>query len=256
MSVFGRYARFYDLLYRDKDYVAETDGLEQLFGRFSRRRVRTILDLGCGTGGHAIPLAARGYAVTGVDRSAGMLRAARTKAQAAGAAVDFTRGDVRTLRLGRRFDAVISMFAVFGYQTTDAEIRAALTTAAAHLAPGGLLVFDAWFGPAVLLDPPHERVKKVRDGARQVVRRTSCRTDLVHQVVTVTFVTNASEGGNPAGHCEETHRMRFFFPREIALLVDGAGLRLRLLAPFLKPDDEPGVGDWNVVVVAQRPDHE
>ncbi len=255
MSTFGRYARYYDLLYRDKDYAAEVDGIELLFERFSPRRVRTVLDLGCGTGGHALPLAARGYSVTGVDRSAGMLRAARAKARPAAGAASFARGDIRALRLGRRFDAVISMFAVLGYQTSDEEIRAALATAAAHLRPGGLFMFDVWFGPAVLCDPPQDREKVVREGTRRVARRTTSRIDYLSQVVAVNFATEAREGRALLERCEEEHRMRFFFPREIALLLEGAGLRQLLLAPFLRPDAEPGLSDWNVMVVAQRPIH-
>ena len=52
--VFDRYARFYDVLYRDKDYAAECRYLERIFDRHSPRRVRSVLDLGCGTGGHAL----------------------------------------------------------------------------------------------------------------------------------------------------------------------------------------------------------
>jgi predicted TPR repeat methyltransferase len=56
--VFGNYARFYDNLYSDKDYAAECRYLEKLFRRHSGRGVRSILDLGCGTGNHDLPLAA------------------------------------------------------------------------------------------------------------------------------------------------------------------------------------------------------
>ena len=253
MSTFGRYAHFYDLLYRDKDYAAECDGLELLFRRFARAPVRTVLDLGCGTGGHALLLAGRGYAVTGVDRSPGMLAIARRKVRAARAEAAFIRGDIRTVRLRRRFDAVISMFAVLGYQTDDVDIHAALATAAAHLRPGGLLIFDCWFGPAVLADPPADRVKEVREGGLRVVRRTTSSLDLLRQVVAVRFATAARQGRTCTEHCEEEHRMRFFFPRELALLLGASGLRQRLLAPFLRPDEEPGAGDWNVVVVGEKP---
>ena len=77
MTVFGSYAQFYDILYQDKDYEAECDFLEQIFDRYAPGPVRTILDLGCGTGGHTLPLARRGYEVVGVDRSEKMLAEAR-----------------------------------------------------------------------------------------------------------------------------------------------------------------------------------
>jgi len=79
-EVFGQvYADQYDLLYSDKNYEAECDLIEEVFRRYAKSSVETILDLGCGTGGHAFPLARRGYRVTGVDRSAEMLAHAREK---------------------------------------------------------------------------------------------------------------------------------------------------------------------------------
>ncbi len=252
MTTFGRYARFYDLLYRDKDYAAECDCLELLFRRHARGRVGSVLDLGCGTGGHALLLAARGYRVEGVDRSQGMLAAARRKAKEAGVESRFTRGDIRTVRLGRTFDAVISMFAVLGYQTEDRDILAALATAEAHLRPGGILVFDVWFGLGVLADPPASRVKRVAGEGTRLVRRTESTMDLARQVVSVCFDVSACRGKAPAEHCREEHRMRFFFPREIDLLLAAAGLKPLLLAPFLRPDDQPGTSDWSVMAVARK----
>lgn len=66
MSVFQSYADYYDVLYSDKDYGAECDFLESIFGRYCNRPVRTILDLGCGTGGHTFVLAERGYQISGL----------------------------------------------------------------------------------------------------------------------------------------------------------------------------------------------
>jgi len=107
MNVFEEYAEYYDILYQDKDYEAECDFLEQIFARYAQHPVRTILDLGCGTGGHALPLARRGYEVTGVDLSEHMLERARQKAAEAGLAISFHQGDIRSLNLGCTFDAVI-----------------------------------------------------------------------------------------------------------------------------------------------------
>ena len=95
-----RYAAAYDLLYADKDYDAECDLLEREL-QPSAAPVRTILDLGCGTGAHAVRLAQRGYEVVGVDLSEGMLAAARDRAQRKGSWPRAAAGDIRTIRLGR-----------------------------------------------------------------------------------------------------------------------------------------------------------
>lgn len=252
--VFKDYARFYDYLYRDKDYQAECDYLEKLFSAHSGRNVRSILDLGCGTGGHALILAERGYRVTGVDASADMLSRARARArQQRAAALRFRRGDIRKLRLGERFDAVVAMFAVMGYQTGDDDVRRALRTAATHLRRGGLLAFDVWFGPAVLHNPPGPRRKTVATEEGRLTRSTTCGFDLLRQVVSVRFLTVLTRGKKTIEKVEEVHPMRFFFPRELSLLLEDAGLSPTLLVPFMSLRGRPGRKTWNVAVVATKP---
>src|SRR5262245_4784257 len=161
-GVFGSlYADAYDALYQDKDYGAECDQIDALFRRYSASPIRSVLDLGSGTGGHAIPLASRGYEVVGVERSSDMLAVAESKrspALANGNPV-FRQGDIRHTELGRQFDAALMMFAVLGYQLENADVLAALKTARTHLARGGLFLFDVWYGPAVLQQKPSQRVK-------------------------------------------------------------------------------------------------
>jgi hypothetical protein len=72
MSVFGNYARYYDLLNKDKDYEKEADYVHGLIQRYAPGS-KTILDLGCGTGRHDFLLAEKGYSVTGIDMSEQML---------------------------------------------------------------------------------------------------------------------------------------------------------------------------------------
>jgi len=75
MSVFNKYSRYYNLLYRDKDYAGEADYVHELIRKYSPD-AKSLLDLGCGTGRHAFPLAKKGYSVTGVDISEEMLAVA------------------------------------------------------------------------------------------------------------------------------------------------------------------------------------
>jgi SAM-dependent methyltransferase len=136
------YADAYDGLYEDKDYVAECHLIEQIFESYGDGRVQDVLDLGCGSGNHAIPLAQRGYKVVGVDSSPDMLTQARRKA---GEIVDdiqieLQEGDLRYLDLDQRFDATLMMFTVLGYQTENRDVVSALKSARHHLHSGGLLI--------------------------------------------------------------------------------------------------------------------
>lgn len=247
-EVFGAaYAASYDALYAEKDYEGECDVVERVFDRYGRGATRSILDLGCGTGNHAIPLSRRGYEVVGVDRSEAMLEQARAKS---GDAVGFELGDVRDIRLGREFDAVLALFAVLGYQHSNDDVLAALRTTRAHLRPGGLLLFDVWYGPAVLHERPTPRERKIEEGGGTVVRFSNGSLDIRHQLCTVDFRVRRLESGTVVAEMEERHEMRYFFPLELELFLGTSDLSLLRLSAFPELDAEPDETSWNVLAVA------
>jgi SAM-dependent methyltransferase len=250
VSVFGaEYAAAYDSLYQDKDYLAECDLLERVFQTYAQRPVRRVLDLGCGTGGHAAPLAERGYQVVGVDRSPAMLEHARAR----GSSARFACGDIAGLDLGETFDAVVMMFAVLGYQVSNAEALGALATVRRHLTPGGLFVADAWYGPAVLRQRPSDRIKVQDTPDGQLIRAASGELDVRHHVCHVRYqVWRIGNQAQPAAsHTTEHHRMRFFFPLELDLLMEQSGLEVARLGQFPELDAEPDERSWNVILVAR-----
>lgn len=223
MTVFGAYSRYYNLFYRDKDYVGEADYVHGLIQQY-RPGARSLLDLGCGTGRHAPLLAQKGYNVTGVDRSEEMLAVANNFQSAS---VSFRLGDIRSVRLERTYDAVVSLFHVISYQTTNADLRNAFTTAREHLAPGGVFIFDCWYGPAVLTDRPTVRVKRLEDAEIAVTRIVEPVMHANDDVVELNYQVLVRDKGT--GHVEEfreIHRMRYLLRPELELLLEEAGLRL------------------------------
>lgn len=98
-----------------------------------------VLDAGCGTGRHAVALAARGHDVTGVDGSDDLLDVARARAR--GRPVRFVRADLRTLDLGARF-AVVACRGVLNDVLDDRDRDAVLAAFARHLRGGGALIID------------------------------------------------------------------------------------------------------------------
>jgi SAM-dependent methyltransferase len=253
-KAFGsQYARQYDLLYGDKDYDAEVDMIERVVARY-REAARSFIDFGCGTGQHSMRLAQRGYSVTGVDRSADMLSVAREKASVLAhgvARLEFIEGDVRTSRLGRTVDVVLMMFAVLGYQLTNTDVRAALATARAHLEPGGLFIADVWYGPAVLTTRPSDRTKTVETEHGRVVRSAHAELDTFAHRADVTYHIQHLERGHVIAEFSETHQMRYFFPQELALLLEAAGFTMLALHAF--DDDDAPVSDdtWNALMIAR-----
>ncbi len=250
MTVFAAYSRYYDLFYRDKDYAGEADYVRQLIARY-QPQAKSILDLGCGTGRHARHLAAHGFAMTGVDRSEQMLAAARTAVAANDATeCDFLQGDIRTLALEQSFDVVISLFHVISYQCGNDDLAAAFATAKRHLKPGGVFIFDAWYGPAVLSEKPETRIKRLEDATSDITRMVepvlrvneNC-VDLHYRIL----VQDKSSGS--VDEINEIHSMRYLFRPEIELMLHQAGLTLLDTREWLS-DREPGKSSWGVCFIA------
>lgn len=139
--LFDRIAEFYDVLHDDVDYPAECSIVERLASRSLGRRPASLLDLGCGTGSHALILAERGCRVTGIDSSARMLREARRKGRGH-ANLAFVRADMRTFDLGQKFDAAICMDGAFTHLLTERDLLAHLRAVRRHLKPDGAYVFE------------------------------------------------------------------------------------------------------------------
>ncbi len=252
MTVFNRYAQYYDLLYREKDYPREVDYLETLLAKYATTNVQTILDLGCGTGRHAIMLAHKGYHVVGVDYSPAMLAVAQQNKLRAEALVEFVNGDICTVRLDKKFDAAISMFAVMGYQTANERLEQALFTASHHLNPDGLFIFDVWFGPAVITQRPHDRVFITEKDDGTAIRLTRPTLSLLTHTVSVTYTVLHIENDVVRDQVKETHEMRFFFPKELEYILAKTGLEVLGMHPFMTLSNELTENDWNMTVIAKK----
>ena len=254
MSIFADYAQFYDLLYQDKDYAAEQRYVQRLI-EAEAIEARRILDLGCGTGGHAQLFASQGLQVDGIDLSENMLIVAENKRQALPAAVadrlDYRQGDVRTIRLGRTYDVVLSLFHVASYQTSDADIAAFFETARRHCNDKGLFIFDLWYGPAVLKEPPAGRRKVIHTEQGTVHRHTAASMDMDSHLIQVDFTLQQFINDRAkADAIKETHTMRYYFRDELEDLLNQAGMKMKRCYRWMTCEPATAAA-WYAVVIAQ-----
>jgi SAM-dependent methyltransferase len=226
MSFGPEYARSYDAFYRSKDYAAEARFVRERLATVVNDEALCILDIGCGTGLHDAILAEAGHTITGADMSDGMLARAIQRRDALPGPLrkklNFVQGDARTLRTGHTYDAVISLFHVMSYMAGDGDFEAALRTARAHLKPGGAFLFDFWYGPAVLADPPQARERMVDENGVQIRRMTTPYWEKARDAVRIIFDVEEVVDG-PARKSTEEHVMRYFFEDGLRQALQQAG---------------------------------
>jgi SAM-dependent methyltransferase len=142
-SMQGWYRRLFGPDYLKLDWHDTTEAeVEGLIRMLSLDESDRVLDLCCGYGRHAVPLASHGCQVTGLDLSEAMLAEAEANAQRADCRVDWVRADVRDVPFEAEFDVALNLFTSFGYFEREGDNLAALAAAREALVPGGYFVLD------------------------------------------------------------------------------------------------------------------
>ena len=242
MSVFRAYARYYDLLYEDKDYEGEARYVNSLIRKFAPNSL-SLLDIGCGTGRHAELFSEMGYGVHGLDRSEEMI----SRANNHDLDIEFTQGDLCCIRLNKNFDVISALFHVISYLATDDELRSAFNNVKEHLNPDGLFIFDCWHGPAVLHQQPEVRIKRIKSGSNKVCRIAEPRILTEENIVDVNYQIFVKEN-NVWSEFNETHIMRYLFQTEIDTLLSGSGLQILHSEEWLT-GSKPSQDTWSVVYI-------
>jgi SAM-dependent methyltransferase len=163
--MFTKSQRFYDAIYNGKDYAGEARRLKQFIADHKRSAGHALLDVACGTGGHA-PYLRDDFAYEGLDLDPGMLELARARYPD----VPFYRGNMVDFDLGRSFDVVTCLFSSIAYTRTVPRLRQAIANMARHLRPGGVLVIGPFIAPgdwipgqphAIFVDQPDLKLARM-----------------------------------------------------------------------------------------------
>jgi SAM-dependent methyltransferase len=127
-------ARYFPIITPPEDYLEEGEYFAQVIKNTSPIESKTLLNLGCGAGSDDFSLK-KYFKVTGVDLSPEMLKLARKL----NPDVKYLQGDMRSVRLKKKFDAV-AVFDAINYMLSKEDLRSLFATAHEHLKPGGLLI--------------------------------------------------------------------------------------------------------------------
>jgi SAM-dependent methyltransferase len=245
-SVFDAYSYYYNLLYKDKNYFEEAEYIKNLLSNYNIVN-GNILEFGSGTGKHGILLSNYGYKVHGIEQSPKMIAKAQKKE-----GFSCQQGDIASINMNKYYDAVIALFHVISYQTTNVKLQAVFANASKHLKTDGLFIFDFWFSPAVYKQVPTVRIKRMSDNEFEIIRiaepiiyKNENRVDVKYTI----FVKNVKK--NIIESFEEVHPMRYLSLCEIDLLAKKNGFKRVQTEEFLtrKPVSED---TWGACVTLKK----
>ena len=252
-AIFNSYSQYYDLLYKNKDYEAETAYIIDLIEKHSSGGANIILEFGSGTGIHGSLLAKKGYSVYGIEMSPYMVK--RAKAREIESEIGCFKsiaGDIRKVKLDRSFDVILSLFHVISYQTTNEYLKLTFENAAYHLKQGGSFIFDVWYGPAVLSIKPTVRVMTTNDVGIKLTRIAEPVLYEDKNIVDVNytlFIENVSD--NSFQEINEKHTMRYFTTPEIMLFLNQYGFELIHSEEWMT-GSRPSIDTWGVCYIGRK----
>ena len=182
-------APFYEALYREKVFsgdgaAQECDVIEKILLKHGGA-VSSVIDMGCGTGVHAIELANRGYEVLAADYAEGMLGIAKGRPRNKEANISFLRANMREYVPPKRYDALICMTNAFLCNYKDEHVDAALRCFAASLRSGGVLLIEATSYGAMIANGifPFTYVNRAIVDSREVVEISENEPDEENRVL-------------------------------------------------------------------------
>jgi len=247
---YGKFARYYDVIYKRYNYDQECDFLLKMFQRFHGGRANSILDLGCGTGSHDIILAKKGFKVVGIDSSATMIELAREKVRSFGLQIEFVVQDMRELQLPKDFDCAICMFGSFGYVLSDEDLKNLFKGLRNVLRPNGLFLFEFWNKDGLKPTPYRSWDKREEDDIR-VYRLSKSDYNADEGVLDIRFAFVVLEQDRLIDDFEELHRIRIYSLNEMKRILKDEGFNILHMLAGYAGKEEPIEDTFRVFAIAK-----
>jgi len=256
MCAYKKFSNYYDLIYRGiVDYENECQILKAIFKKYCHKELKLILDLGCGTGSHTIPLSKHGYNVTGIDISHAMIRKAREKVAKEGINTKFLVQDMRRLNLKTKFQCAVCMFGAFGYLLTDEDLTDFLSGLHNHLYENGIIIFEYW-SIGGLKPSPYRSWMKAQDGNVTVYRMAESNFDRATNVLNIEMNFVVVSKDKPAETFTENHRIRCYTLEELKNFLKSNGFEPVIAYDWSVKDisnlKAPEKETFRVLMVAQK----
>lgn len=227
--LYGKYGQFYDLIYSSIDYNGEIEEIITLLNS-KRTGIKSILDIGCGTGSYVVGLAKKGYTVDGIDSSSDMIESAQTKINASKIEANVCLKDMNELLFDKKYDAVICLFGVIDYLFENSDIQKLFAGIHKSLSDGGLLILDFLAKDFFKNNKPKAVILEGQQGELRSFRATFPEIGMNGERLTLNFKCTIYRAREILDYFEESHPLRIFDFEELLELLEENNLSMETKA--------------------------
>lgn len=213
--MFNKSYQYYDKIYAHKDYEGEAAKLRGYIEEHLNSPGDRLLDVACGTGEH-IQYLKKHFEVEGLDLDSELLQIAREK----NPGILFHEGDMIEFDLGKKFDILTCLFSSIGYVQTLDNLGQAIGCMARHLVPGGLLLVEPWFTPA-MWNTGTVHMITIDEPELKIVRMSTSLREGRISYLDLNYLIGTPEG---IEHFVERHELGLFEIEETKQAFEGHGL--------------------------------
>lgn len=246
------YYTYYDTLYSGKDYYLEVKTILELYKEIAGGLPGRVLDVGCGTGTHALIFAENSCEVVGIDIDCGAIDLARKKS---GDHLElpptFFCQDVKQLD-AYNFDLAASLFNVVNYIDRIEDLLGFFQAIHKRLNDDGMYIFDCWNGLAAILDVPREKNTHLIVDDEQVDIATRPQIDLMNQRVCMDNTINITSSNGTMRYFSFSYQHRLWMPWVLSNLLEISGFQILKMSKAWQLDAAANHDTWKIMFICRK----
>lgn len=253
MSIFGEFAKYYDLIHENKDYEQESSYIHGLIQKY-KPDSKTILDIGCGTGSYAFAMHELGYRVSGIDSSSQMIEIAKGKLSEEAretSSPSFFCGRMEEYKTPAKSDAVICLFFSLCYQTTDDLIFESLSRFKDQMKEDGILIFDFWNKAGVLSERPDLKIQKYTAEGLEITKLVEPTLDTSADCVGIDYTFYVENEGGGISKFKEFHKVRYLSPELLERFLEKLNFRVEIAEGWMT-NQKLKTNEWSGLILARQ----
>ncbi|MBI2459144.1 MAG: class I SAM-dependent methyltransferase [Parcubacteria group bacterium] len=247
------HAKYYEIAFSFVDQKKQVDLFEKFIKKFSKKEVKSVLDIACGTALQLEEMAKRGYKAIGLDASSKMLDLLKNKALNGGLEIETVKNDMNNFRLKQKVDFAFIMMGSIIYVKNNESFLSHLNSVADSLSSGGLYLIENlainWADLAFL--KPQSWIMK-QDGIKVKTTYQILPKDPLRQIITQTLKMQVNDNGKKMEFVDKDD-LKIIFPEEFKLLIDVNG-RFEFIGFFEREEAKilKKISSDNIVLVRKK----